>query len=108
MKSDRDVLLSRRSKFVAAALAATGMTLGVHPRGDEIPTAEAQPQPPPPPQPQICLSVAWNPLHEGEQALARGDYTRAIQALKNAIGRHGDARVHVLFGRAYEGAGDLV
>lgn len=75
---DRDEVLSRRAKLIAAALAATGVAVssGGPVPDDAPPEAWAQPLPP---RPGVCLSIAYDPTDGAEAAEARGDLATALQ-----------------------------
>ena len=103
MGGERDAILSRRAKFVAAALAATGLTVIVHEPPAEVTEAAAQ-------QPYVCLSVARRPQAPEDQArdaLRAGDFARAAQLYRGLLDLQDRQELLAEYAEACEGANDF-
>jgi hypothetical protein len=107
MAGDRDVILSRRAKFVTAALAAAGMTLVVRKDPTEaVPVAQAQPVPP---RPQVCLSpMPHDFLAEARHALAEKNYAEAVRLFRNVYDLAHKPQVQQELAEACSGAQDFL
>jgi tetratricopeptide (TPR) repeat protein len=98
MSRSREIVLSRRAKLVAAALAASG-AVGVAGAGNEAPPIARA-------QPSECLSVPY-PWDDAKKAFANGDYARALELFRLAYRLEGRPQFQLGIGQCCEKLGDL-